>query len=175
MAEKTNSPNSWERINLGSAKLKQFFVKHLDRIYAAKLHLVDKLPLIAQKAQFSDLKAAIADTVSDVEKQIARMQLIYTLLDAQLSYGSINGLTGLVDDLFEAVLEQDGEVELQDLSIIFYLQNIESIEMSSFQILQMAAVRLNNSHVSKLLQENYTEAKSDRTLLLLISSKYMVN
>ncbi|MDO7743345.1 MAG: DUF892 family protein, partial [Pedobacter sp.] len=61
------------------------------------------------------------------------------------------------------------------LSIIFYLQNIESVEMASFQILQMAAVRLNNKHISQLLKENYEEAKSDRTLLLLISSKYIIN
>jgi len=67
------------------------------------------------------------------------------------------------------------EAELQDLSIIFYLQNIESVEMASFQILQMAAVKLHNSHINKLLKENYEEAKSDRVLLLLISSKYIVS
>jgi len=103
------------------------------------------------------------------------MQVVYTLLDASYSGGSINGLTGLIDDAFEAINEHQDEAELRDLSIIFYLQNIESVEMASFQILQMAAVKLNNKHINQLLEENYNEAKADRALLLLISSKYISN
>jgi len=175
MSTQPNKPNSWNRINLGSEKLKIFFLTHLDRIYSAKLHLVHKLPSLAAEAQFADLKNAIEETVQDVEKQIARMQMIYTLLDAEVAEGSIHGLTGMIDDAFEAIVEQTGEPELCDLSIIFYLQNIESVEMASFQILQMAAVKLNNKQVSALLKENYEEAKSDRTLLLMISSKYIVS
>ena len=82
------------------------------------------------------------------------MQLIYTLLDADPAKGSINGVTGLIDDAFEAIYQQQGEAELQDLSIIFYLQNIESVEMASFQVLQMAAVKMHNVHVNKLLKDN---------------------
>lgn len=175
MNEQPDQHSSWKKINLGSEKLKIFFLKHLDRIYAAKLHLVAKLPSLAKEVQFSDLKHAIEETVADVEKQIARMEVIYMLLDGQVTRGSIHGLTGLIDDAFEAIGEQEGEPELRDMSIIFYLQNIESVEMASFQILQMAAVKLKNKHVNQLLKENYDEAKADRTLLLLISSKYITN
>jgi ferritin-like metal-binding protein YciE len=101
------------------------------------------------------------------------MEVIYNLLDAEISKGSINGLTGLVDDAFEAIREQTGEAELRDMSIIFYLQNIESVEMASFQVLQMAAVKLKNKQIKQLLKENYDEAKADRTLLLLIAAKYI--
>lgn len=174
MARKINTPTSWDRINLGSDQLKRFFITHLDRIYAAKLHLITKLPLLAAEAQFADLKNAIEETIDGVQNQLARMQIIYTLLDAEVSDGSIRGLIGLVEDAFDAIKQQDGEAELQDLSIIFYLQNIESVEMASFQILRMAAVKL-DKQVSTLLKENYEEAKSDRALLLLISSKYIVN
>ncbi|SKB39950.1 DUF892 family protein [Daejeonella lutea] len=173
MSNKPEKSSSWEKINLGSERLKFFFVRHLDRIYGAKQHLVARLPSLQEEAEFSDLKQAISETVADVEKQIARMEVIYTLLDAEVSKGSIHGLTGLVDDAFEAINEQNGEPELRDLSIIFYLQNIESLEMASFQILQMAAIKLKNKQVSQLLKENYDEAKADRTLLLLISSKYI--
>lgn len=174
MANKSNKVEYWERINLGSQLLKQFFLTHLDRIYAAKIHLVTKLPSLADEAYFTDLKNAIEETVAGVRNQIVRMQMIYTMLDAEVADGSIHGLTGLVNDAFEAIKAQEGEPELQDLSIIFYLQVIESVEMASFQILQMAAVKF-DEQIGKLLKENYEEAKSDRTLLLLISSKYMVN
>jgi len=175
MNNKPNQHSSWKKINLGSEKLKIFFIKHLDRIYGAKLHLVSKLPKLVSEVEFSELKKAIEETVEDVEKQIARMEVIYSLLDSEVSKGSIHGLTGLVEDAFEAIEEQKGEPELRDLSIIFYLQNIESVEMASFQILQMAAVKLKNKHINQLLKENYDEAKADRTLLLLISSKYITN
>ncbi|MEJ2883586.1 DUF892 family protein [Pedobacter sp. GR22-6] len=176
MSEENPQKNSsWKKIQLGSEKLKLFFIKHLDRIYGAKLHLVSKLPGIAEEVEFADLRNAILETVSDVEKQIARMEVIYSLLDAEVSKGSIHGLTGLIQDAFEAINEQRGEPELRDLSIIFYLQNIESVEMASFQILRMAAVGLKNKHISQLLKDNYEEAKADRTLLLLISSKYITN
>lgn len=174
MVRKLNTPKSWERINLGSDQLKRFFITHLDRIYAAKMHLISKLPVLATEAKFSDLKNAIEETMGGVQNQLARMQMIYTFLDAEVSSGSIHGLIGLVDDAFESIKQQDGEAELQDLSIIFYLQNIESVEMASFQILRMAAVKL-DKRISALLKENYEEAKSDRALLLLISSKYIVN
>ncbi len=130
-----------------SEKLKTFFVNHLNRIYYAKMHLVKRLPQLKDEVYYGDLQSAIKETVDDVEKQIARMEVIYELLDAQISKGSINGLTGLVDDAFEAIGEQTGEAELRDMSIIFYLQNIESVEMASFQVLQMAAVRLKNKHI----------------------------
>jgi len=175
MSEKPDKSKSWKKINLGSEKLKIFFVKHLNRIYGAKLHLVSRLPSLIKEVGFDDLKSAIEDTVGDVEKQIARMEVIYSLLDAEVSKGSIHGLTGLIQDAFEAIEEQSGEPEMRDLSIIFYLQNIESIEMASFQILQMAAVKLKNRHINQLLKENYEEAKADRILLLLISSKYITN
>lgn len=174
MAGQQDKPKS-PKINLGSKKLKSFFTNHLNRIYFAKAHLVNKLPLLRDEVSFSDLKHAIQETVEDVEKQMARMELIYELLDTPISKGSIHGLTGLVDDAFEAIREQDGEAELRDMSIIFYLQNIESVEMASFQVMQMASVKLKNRQIKQLLKENYDEAKEDRTLLLLIAAKYITN
>ncbi|MDN3583453.1 DUF892 family protein [Mucilaginibacter flavus] len=171
----TNEPGkpSPRQIQLGSEKLKTFFIDHLNRIYSAKAHLVTRLPQLNDEAYFKDLQLAIRETVEDVEKQMARMDVIYELLDATHTDGNIKGLTGLVDDAFEAIAAQADEAELRDMSIIFYLQNIESMEMASFQILQMAAVKLQNKQVKQLLQENYDEAKADRTLLLLIAAKYI--
>jgi ferritin-like metal-binding protein YciE len=175
MSEKPNESQSGQKINLGSKKLKLFFVRHLDKIYAAKTHLVSRLPLIADEAHFSDLRLAIKETVDDVEKQIARMELIYTLLDAEINKGNSSGLFGLVDDAFKDIELHQSEHELRDLSIAFYMHNIESMEMASFQILQMAAVKLKNKQVKQLLKENYDEAKADRTLVLLIAAKYVTS
>jgi ferritin-like metal-binding protein YciE len=173
MSNKSEKKGPSDSIELGSEKLKVFFINHLNRIYFAKAHLVNRLPQLASEVHFSDLSHAIQETVDDVEKQMARMEVIYAIMDSAIGKGSIHGLTGLIDDAFEAIKEQSGESELRDLSIIFYLQNIESVEMASFQILQMAAIKLKNKQISQLLKENYDEAKADRTLFMLIAAKYI--
>ena len=47
--------------------------------------MVSRLPNLLEAVEFEDMKQAIRDTVSDVEKQIARMEVIYTLLDCHMS------------------------------------------------------------------------------------------
>jgi ferritin-like metal-binding protein YciE len=172
MEENPKKSKSSAKIKLGSAEIKTFFISHLNRIYAAKSHLATRMPKLADEIKYADLNNAILETVSDVEKQMARMELIFELLDASVSTASCLGITGLVDDAFTAIAQQHDSA-LRDMSIIFYMQNIESVEMASFQILQMAAVKLKNKQIKQLLQENYQEAKADRTLMLLIAAKYV--
>lgn len=167
--------SSTERINLGADNLKLFFISHLNRIYCAKEHLIKMLPELGYLATFADLKQAIQETTEDVEKQLARMELIYELLDSGPSDESCNGLKGLIDDAFTAIQQQNTYMELRDLSILFYLQNIESVEMASFQVLRIAATKFRNPQIRQLLKENFEEAKADRTLLLLISAKYIIS
>lgn len=173
MKDSAGNPKQGRKISFGPKKLKTFFVNHLDKIYSAKNHLVTHLPEIADEAHFSDLRAVIWETQGDVEKQIARMEIIYTILDAEIAKGNCSGLAGLVDDAFADIKLHCADPELRDLSIAFYLQNIESMEIASFQVLQMAAVKLKNKQIKKLIKENYDEAKADRTLLLLITTKYI--
>ena len=170
-----NNPEENERISFDAEKLRFFFIQHLDKIYCAKLHLMTRLPDLLEQANFSDLKAAIIQTITHVEQEISRMEIMYTILDAEYSDCNGAGLKGLIEDAFLAIQKQGSDRELRDLSILFYLQNIESVEMASFQVLQMAAVKFKNKQIQTLLKENYEEAKADRTLFLLISGKYITS
>lgn len=161
------------KISLGSKKLRTYFINNLDKIYAAKTHLVKHLPEIAGEAFFKDLRFAIIETLEDVERQLTRMDIIYAILDAEQGKANYSGLSGLVDDAFEDIKTHSEDPELRDLSIAFYMQNIESMEMASFQVLEMAAVKLKNKQIKQLIKENYDEAKADRSLLLLITAKYI--
>ncbi len=156
-----------------SAELKTFFIDHLNRIYCAKSHLVQRLPEMTDQAYFSDLKLAITETLEDVEHQIIRMDEIYVLLDAQPSLEKCNGLTAMVEQAFSDIGEQRDNHEIRDLAILFYLQHIESVEVSSFLALQMIAAKFNNKQILQLLLENFDEAKEDRALLVHITKKYL--
>ena len=173
MKNQSVSIGSDMKMKLGPDKLKPFFIDHLNKIYCAKAHLLERLPEIGLQAQFSDLKYAITETLEDVEKQIARMDEIYTLLETRPSIANCKGLAGMVEDAYEAIHEQNTDTELRDLSILFYMQNIESVEMASFQVLEIAAVKLKDKQIIQLLKENLDEAKADKALLLLITAKYV--
>ena len=161
------------QINIDKDDLEVFFITHLDKIYAAKSLLVSELPQILDNVHFSDLKDAVYETVEDVKKQISRMDEIYQIMGTTVSDGNSSGLKGLIDDSFNDIGRHVNNPELRDMSILFYLHNIESIEMASFQILEMLAVKIKKTGIKELIQKNYYEARADRTLFLLITTKYI--
>jgi len=161
------------QIYLGDERLLKFFTDNLDKIYCAKKHMIDRFPEMASQAHFADLNHAILETVDDVKKQIARMDIIYERLGAENKTTGCNGLAGMIEEAFTAIHEQKDDTALRDMAILFYLQNMESIEVASFQVLQMMAVKMKNQEILQLLTENLDESKEDRMLLLLITAKYV--
>jgi len=162
-----------EQINLDKEDLIIFFIHHLDKVYSAKSHLLKRLPEILHQVHFSDLEEAIFETINVVEHQRKRMDAIYELMGAQKAEGSISGLTGFIDDSFEEIKSHQDNPELRDMSILFYMTNIEATEMASFQVLQLLAVKIKKEKIKELIKENFEEAKADKALLLLITSKYL--
>jgi ferritin-like metal-binding protein YciE len=160
-------------INFDKQDLEKFFIKHLNKIYAAKMLLLVQLPEIMKNAYFSDLKYGILDTLEDVKKQVARMDEIFEIMHASVSSENSNALESLVEDSFLDISRYAGYAELRDMSILFYLHNIESIEMASFQILEMLAVKLKDERIKQLIKLNYEDARKGRTLLLLLNAKYI--
>lgn len=168
----TKHPKSSRIIHLGSKRLLDFFISNLDKIYCAKKHMVDRFPEIAGEAHFEDLNQAIMETVDDVKKQISRMDEIYDRLGAENKATGCQGLAGMIEEAFTAIANQQDDTALRDMAILFYLQNLESIEVASFQVLQILAKKLKNVEIIQLIKENLDEAKDDRKLLLDITAKY---
>jgi ferritin-like metal-binding protein YciE len=153
--------------------LLNFFINHLDRIFCAKNQLVENLPELRKSAHFRDLEQAIGETVEVVDMQIGRMKQIYILLDSVNHFEHCNGLIGLLDEAFQAIGEQSANSKHRDLSILYYMQIIESVEVTSFRILIQVAGKLQRPDVEQLLRECYDEAREDRVLLKEISQYYI--
>lgn len=162
-----------QEINLHKQDLVEFFIHHLNKVYSAKTHLLKRLPEILYQVHFTDLEEAIYETIEVVKNQRMRMELIYEIMDAKLEGGNINGLKGLIDDSFDEISLHQGNPELRDMSIMFYMTNIEATEMASFQVLQLLAVKIGNDEIKRLIKENFDEAQTDKALLLLITTKYL--
>jgi len=163
------------QMNLQPGDLRHYFISHLNKIYCAKNHLVENLPAVLKLATFADLKGAIEDGLNDLRNQIARMREIYAIMKENYEPGTCTMFKGLIDDLFRGAEQESGSSELRDMSIIYYLQNVESLEMASFHALQMAAIKFKNEDINALLKDNFEEAKTERTMLRLITAKYLTS
>ena len=158
---------------LSQAELRHFFLNHLNRIFCAKSQLLAKLPLLARRAQFLDLQQAIAETIEVVALQISRMRQVYILMDDFYKPESCVGLVGILDEAFQSVGAPGGSPALSDLSLLFYMQNIESIELASFNMMMFVAEKMHQPEVVQLLRECFDEAKEDKALLKAITAKYL--
>lgn len=158
---------------LNQSQLTVYFMDHLNRIYCAKQHVIKRFPAFSSYAAFKDIRLAIEETVEDVRKQVERMRRIYELLGEEMEAGPCLGMTALLDEAAEAVEQQTEDMALRDMAILYYLQNIESVEVGSFQLLKMVAHRMDNEAIYQLLLENFDEAKDDRNLLIELTSKYL--
>jgi len=153
--------------------LRRFFISHLHRIYCAKAQLADKLPELGKRSHFRDLQQAIGETVEMIENQIGRIKQMYIALDAFYQPESCAGLSGILDEAFQSIGAPGESPALRDLSILFYLQNIESIEMASFKMMIFVARKLEQPAVSQLLLECFDEAREDKVLLKEITANYL--
>ena len=158
--------------HIGPDRLRKFFIEHLNHVYNAKACLALRIPRLKILANFKDLKNAIAGTGNTIQKQIARMREIFSLLNTKVSVEKDNKLTGVIEDAF-TVIEQNDDRALSDMSILFFLQNILGAGMTSLQILQLAAVKLKNKQIKQLLKENFEEAKSEKIFFQLLTAKYI--
>lgn len=160
-------------LKLSQQEYRHFLISHLHRIYCAKNELVEKLPIIGKRAHFLDLQQAITETVDIVRQQIRRMKDIYILLDSYYQHESCIGLIGILDEAFQSIGTPGEGPALQDLSILFYMQHIESIEIASFKTLLMVAHEYQQPDIEQLLVECYDEAQEDKALFTAIMANYL--
>jgi len=156
---------------MGSEKVKSFFIDHLNRVYCAKSHLVERLPEIYEEAAFSDLKHAIKETILSTERQLARIDQIYELMYVQYSFEKCQTLISFLETLFESLQLHATDTNFRELSIVTYLYQLDSIELASSNILQIAVNSLNSQQIKSLINDNYSEAKAENALLLLLLKK----
>ena len=154
-------------------QLKQFFLSHLNRIYCAKSQLEQKLPIIAANSYSADLREAVSRTIEAVTVHIGRLEEIYNRLGASYTPESCIGLQGFLDEAFQSIGPPLDRPLVRDLSILFYMQNIESIEMASFEVMTRVADKLNEWNVGQLLRECYDEARHDKALFSSIAGQLL--
>jgi ferritin-like metal-binding protein YciE len=154
----------------GAEKLQSFFMEHLNRLYCAKAHIVERLPDIVDAARYKGIKTDISTAIELAELQVTKMDQIYGLFNARYSFENVNGLIEFLERSFTAFQWNMADPELSAIMIISYLGFIECLETTSVHILKLLAIKLKNEKVTQMLKDNFV--KVDRTLTSQLTNIY---
>jgi ferritin-like metal-binding protein YciE len=152
--------------------LKKIFIHHLSRIYNGKCFLRKNLQHLTSLASFKDLKLAMGEFAGDVEKQIARMEEIYKMMNESPLDMQCNPITSIVRDEFCLDEKQTISI-LNDLDLVLYVQLLEHVNITSYRMLIMIAKLLKFNDVKQLLTESFDESQDNDKLFLLIAKEYI--
>jgi len=153
-------------------KVQQFFIEHLNRLYCAKAHLVERLEEIGDEAKFIKVKHIITDTIQKSENQIHRLDKIYNSLHIRYSFEKCGGLIAFLEDSFSSFQLYVNDPYLSYILILSYLQHIESVVSSSCQLLQLLSLKMENPEIENSLAKMCDD--TDRTLYNEITTLYIV-
>ena len=160
-------------LKMDAASLKKVFLMQLANIYSIKTYLVVNLPLIAASASFKDLKFAIEENIDVIKAQLLRIDVIYQLIEENYHPQQCLGIRALTIEAFRVSLSP-GMTKLEtELSLLYHLRTLESIEISCFSGLTDLALALPNGEMTLLLRQNLDLAKDSKALYDMIMDEYV--
>jgi ferritin-like metal-binding protein YciE len=171
--KKTNMRLFNGHMKLDEDSLKKVFLMQLGNIFSVKTYLVANLPLIAESASFRDLKNAILESIGDIRLQLLRMNVIYQLIGEQYHPQQCIGVRALTIESFRAVKATGLSALERDLLLLYHLNNLESIELSSFNFLHNIALSMPIDDMTLLLRQNMDMAKDNKELFEMITQEYI--
>ncbi|MDB5148454.1 MAG: hypothetical protein JWQ57_2474 [Mucilaginibacter sp.] len=154
----------------GTEKLQSFFMEHLNRLYCAKVHVVERLPDIADAGCFKSIKIAINEAIERAEVQVHKMDQIYSLFNTKYSFDNVGSLVSFLEKSFTNFQWNMTDPDLGLIMIISYLNFIECLETTSVHVLKMLAIKLQNEKLSFLLRDSFV--KVDRALAAQLTNMY---
>jgi len=155
----------------GLNEVEQFFFETLNKLFCAKAHLIERLLEIIEDTRFSNLKAAIAETIAETEDQVENLNEIYTLLEKSHSFKNCSALITILDNSFTEIQQTTRGSEIRDLLIMAYIYTAESTETAALKVLKVIADKLPNAEIKKLLILSIAASKRDSALILSLTKQ----
>jgi hypothetical protein len=150
----------------------RFFLHYLDELYLLKAHLSERLPLIEFPEFFSINHTDLL--LKNTTDQLNSLQSIYGLLGVQPDKIAYNSLALSLDDAYDVINKLSFDPELRNISALFYIQKIQSLEMGLFPVLQILVAASGDHDLMQLLEGNFEYAKAGRALVLKSISEFFV-
>jgi ferritin-like metal-binding protein YciE len=136
--------------------LQDLYVEQLRDLHSAENQILKALPKMINKTTHPELKSALQEHQKVTEKQVERLETIFTELGERPSGHKCVGMEGLLTEGEEALKDfEDGDV--LDAAIIASAQRVEHYEMAGYGTVRSMANMLGFDKQADLLQETLNE------------------
>lgn len=168
MAEKkTNSSTSSSKSEKKIKKLDELFVDALKDLYDAEKQLVAALPKMMEAASSQDLKNGFKEHLDVTQKQVERLEKVFTELKEDPKGKKCVGMQGLIKEGQE-VMEEVGDPDVMDAGLIAAAQKIEHYEISGYGTARAYAQVLGHRNIAGMLDQTLQEeGRTDKKLTAL--------
>lgn len=147
--------------------LRKLYIHELKDLYSAEHQILDHLPQMVEAAQDKGLRQALEAHHKQTERQVARLEKIFSGLDAKPGGQKCKGMEGLLKEAKDAVTERASD-DVRDAAIVAAAQRIEHYEMAGYGVARAFAEKLGDYRAADLLQETLNEeALADQKLTRL--------
>ena len=150
--------------------MQDLFVHVLQDMYYAENQILKSLPDMIEQATNRELTAALKAHMGETEKQIARLEQSFELLNLPAKGTKCPAIDGILKEAKEIAGEVDGKKVL-DAAIIAAGQAVEHYEITRYGTLIAWAEDLGHDAVAKLLNTTLREEKAADKKLSGIAEK----
>jgi ferritin-like metal-binding protein YciE len=150
-----------------SENLQDLYIDQLRDLHSAENQILKALPKMISKTTHPDLKSALQEHQKVTEKQVERLDTIFSELGERPSGHKCKGMEGLLEEGDEVLKDfKDGDV--LDAAIIASAQRVEHYEMAGYGTVRSMANMLGFDRQADLLQETLNEeGEADHKLTAL--------
>lgn len=139
--------------------LHDLFVEELRDIHSAERQLTKALPRMAKAAQSPKLRQAFESHLKETERQIERLDRIFSELEERATGKKCVGMEGLVAEGKE-MMQEDGEPAVIDAALIAAAQRVEHYEIAAYGCVRNYADLLGYTAAARLLQQSLDEEEA---------------
>ena len=151
--------------------LKKIFLEHLNYIYVGKKHLIEFFKEIRDIAALNVLKTAINEANDDAENQVRQIEKIYASINENPSKTNTLGIKAMTLEAYLSAIKAGKTPLEKDVFILFYLQQIEGIEITYFKVLKNLANAIGYSDT--LIEFSFELAVGNKIMFDTIYKQYI--
>lgn len=136
--------------------LKKLWIHELKDLYSAEKQLTKALPKIIDAVENEELKAALAEHLSETQGHIARLESISASTGSSLTGHHCKGMEGLLEE-GDGIIKDATDPQVRDAGIISACQRVEHYEMAGYGTAAAYAELLGELDAAALLQKTLDE------------------
>ena len=145
--------------------LEKFFLDQLRDIYYAEQQLTKAIPKMVEAATTEELKEAFSDHLHVTQKQIRRLEKVFSLLGKKAEGKKCEAMDGLIKETEGIISETKESSMTRDAALIIAAQKVEHYEIATYGGLVQLALTMDLDEVADILDTTLMEEEETDYLL----------